>query len=353
MEARSTLLQLERMRNRRAAPSIRATALGFEDPASAALRVELEQIAPSNATIVIMGETGTGKELVARFLHERSQRSTGPFIAVNCGALVESLIEAELFGYEKGAFTGAVRAQQGWFEAADGGTLFLDEVGDLPLAMQVKLLRVLQEREVVRLGSRTAIPVDIRVVAATNVDLAEAVTAGQFREDLFFRLNVAAVTLLPLRDRPGDIMPLAQHFLALYGKHLERPSLSISDPAETVLRGYGWPGNIRELENVIHHAVLIARGHSIQPTDLRLAAKIRPSEPAIRELEDELRPLLERQMASGAPDLFDRVTRLVIRTAFETSGGNQIRAAEMLGVTRNILRTHLGRLGIIAPRRSP
>ena len=172
--------------------AVRATAMVFSDPASASIQSDLERLAPSDASLVIIGETGTGKEVAARYIHDHSGRKTGPFLAVNCGAFVESLVEAELFGYEKGAFTGALRTQPGWFEAANGGTLLLDEIGDLPLPLQVKLLRVLQEREVVRVGARTPMPVDVRVIAATNVDLAAAVADGRFRQDLYFRLNVAS-----------------------------------------------------------------------------------------------------------------------------------------------------------------
>lgn len=188
------------------ATSIRATAQVFEDPKSQALLAHLQQVAPSDASVLIIGETGTGKELVARHIHNLSARRNRPFVAVNCGAFSESLVEAELFGHEKGAFTGALSAKAGWFEEANGGTLFLDEIGDLPMAIQVKLLRVLQEREVVRLGSRKSIPIDVRVLAATNVQLEKAINAGHFREDLYYRLDVVNLELSPLRDRPGDIL---------------------------------------------------------------------------------------------------------------------------------------------------
>ena len=348
----NSLLVLRPTESRRAAPTIRATAFVFEDASSRALRQELEQIAPSEASVVVIGETGTGKELVARFIHDQSARAKGPFIAVNCGALVESLVEAELFGYEKGAFTGAIQAQVGWFEAANGGTLFLDEIGDLPLNLQVKLLRVLQEREVVRLGSRKAVPVNVRVVTATNVDLNAAVAAGRFREDLFFRLNVASIRLPALRDRPGDIMPLAHHFLSMYGAHLEHSAdLAFSPAAERLLLSYSWPGNIRELENVVHYAMLVARGPSIEPQDLRFSS-VRTPDRGPLELEDELRPMFERYLAGVTPRVFDRVMGLLVRAAYDSAGANQVRAAESLGITRNVLRTHLAHLGVIEPRRS-
>jgi len=253
------------------ATSIRATAQVFEDPKSQALLAHLQQVAPSEASVLIIGETGTGKELVARHIHNLSARRNRPFVAVNCGAFSESLVEAELFGHEKGAFTGALSAKAGWFEEADGGTLFLDEIGDLPMAIQVKLLRVLQEREVVRLGSRKSIPIDVRVLAATNVQLEKAINAGHFREDLYYRLDVVSLELSPLRDRPGDILPLTRHFIDAYSQRLGYGSITISKEAELKLRSYSWPGNIRELENVIHHTLLICRNGIIERDDLRLS----------------------------------------------------------------------------------
>jgi len=335
----------------RAVPlTVRATAMVFEDPASRRLEADLARIAPSEASVLIVGDTGTGKELVARHIHALSARRGGPFVAVNCGALSDGLVEAELFGHEKGAFTGALRTQVGWFEAANGGTLLLDEVGDLPLALQVKLLRVLQEREVVRLGSRTAIPVDVRVLAATNVDLDGAVASGRFREDLLFRLNVATVALPPLRARPGDIPPLAEHFLELHRRRLGRPELEFAPSGLDALLGYGWPGNIRELENVVHNAVLLTRGARIEAGDLRLSRAPRPAAGPVG-LEEELRPILERYLVDGEAELFDRMTRLLVRAAFDLSQANQVRAAERLGISRNAFRTHLAHLGVIPRRR--
>jgi transcriptional regulator of acetoin/glycerol metabolism len=193
---------------------------GLRRPEIPGLARPLQQVAPSEASVLIIGETGTGKELVARHIHNLSARRNRPFVAVNCGAFSESLVEAELFGHEKGAFTGALSAKAGWFEEADGGTLFLDEIGDLPMAIQVKLLRVLQEREVVRLGSRKSIPIDVRVLAATNVQLEKAINAGHFREDLYYRLDVVSLELSPLRERPGDILPLTRHFIDAYSQRL-------------------------------------------------------------------------------------------------------------------------------------
>jgi aliphatic sulfonates family ABC transporter substrate-binding protein len=335
---------------RRRQDTIRATAMVFEDPASLALRRDLDRIAPSEATVLIVGETGAGKELAARYIHARSARASGPFVAVNCGALSDSLAEAELFGYEKGAFTGALKTQLGWFETARGGTLMLDEIGDLPLALQVKLLRVLQEREVVRVGSRRPVQVDIRVVAATNVDLEAAVKAKHFREDLYFRLNVASVRLPPLRKRPADIEPLAHYFLDLYRERLRRTDLTFGAQAMKLLQRHSWPGNIRELENVIHNAILLAEGPVIEAADLRLTSGALVQEAEPTDLEGELRRLVERAIVNGEPEILDRTIRCAVRAAFEMADGNQVRAAESLGVTRNAFRTHLSHLGVI-PRR--
>src|SRR4051794_34953280 len=226
--------------------SVRAKALVFDDPKSRDVLERVEQVAPSDATVLIMGATGTGKEIVARHIHHLSVRREQQFVAVNCGALTDSLIESELFGHEKGAFTGATSSKAGWFEAANGGTLFLDEIGDLPLSLQVKLLRVLQEGEVVRVGARQPIRVNLRLVVATNVSLIEAVAAGRFREDLFYRLNVAALTLPPLRERPRDILPLTRYFLGFYRQRLRLGEVSLSGQAEAQLLAHPWPGNIRE-----------------------------------------------------------------------------------------------------------
>jgi sigma-54 dependent transcriptional regulator len=334
-------------------PTIRATALVFEDPASRALETRLNRIAPSTANVLIVGETGTGKELAARFIHDASPRRGSPFVAVNCGAFVESLIEAELFGHERGAFTGAIDARAGWFEVANGGSIFLDEVGDLPLSLQVKLLRVLQEREVVRVGARKPTPVDVRVIAATNIDPEEAVRLGRFRQDLFYRLNVARIDLKPLRERTGDILPLARFFLDLYGHQHERPGLQLANDVVRVLLSYHWPGNIREIENVMHHAVLVAQGSAITPNDLNLsrfgAAPAAASEP----YEQSLDAAIARLFDDGAPAAYDHVTSRLVRAALERCGGNQVQTARLLGISRNVLRSQLARLGVIAPRRRP
>ena len=334
------------------ATSIRATAQVFEDPTSKALLAHLQQIAPSNASVLIIGETGTGKELVARHIHQLSARHQQPFIAVNCGAFSESLVEAELFGHEKGAFTGALSAKAGWFEEADGGTLFLDEIGDLPLPIQVKLLRVLQEQEVVRLGSRKSTPINVRVLAATNVNLEHAIEAGHFREDLYYRLNVVSLALRPLRERVGDILPLARHFLHTYRQRLPHGPTALSGCAENTLKHHPWPGNIRELENVIHHSLLLCRNQTITVEDLRL-----PQPRATRKTttahapQDTANDLLQRAFRTLFEEhndgLHETVEDALLRAAYEFCHHNQVHTAKLLGLSRNVTRTRLIKLGAL------
>jgi sigma-54-specific transcriptional regulator len=334
--------------------SIRAKAMLFHDPRSSALLQQVERIARSDATTLIIGETGTGKELIARHIHDQSGRQ-GPFVAVNCGAFSESLIDAELFGHEAGAFTGATQARSGWFEAADGGTLFLDEIGDLSLALQVKLLRVLQERQVVRLGARRPIPLNVRLVAATNVDLHKAIEAGRFRSDLYYRLGVASVNLPPLSERTGDILPLARHFIGVYSGKLKRGQVTLSARAGAALLSYQWPGNIRELENVIHFALIVCRGDVIEAEDLKLTgishrvqSYASDAAPLSGEgLPQQLAGLISRMIDADHPDLFDSVEEVLVRTAFNACHRNQVHTARVLGISRNILRTQLKRFGLI------
>jgi len=329
--------------------SIRAKALVFVDNQSRNLLRRIEQVAHSMASILIQGESGTGKELVARHLHELSGRE-GPFVAVNCGAFSENLVEAELFGHESDAFTGAKRARPGWFEAANGGTLFLDEIGDLPLSMQVKLLRVLQEREVVRIGSRTAIPVDVRLITATNVDLDKAVASGHFRVDLFYRVNVASLQIPPLRERIGDIEPLVRHFAQIYSERQGVPRPEFTPDAIAALNRYSWPGNIRELENVIHFALLVCQDSLIQLRDLRFVSVSSPGQNAdvAHSPEDAFVLALERLIADGPESLFDFVERVLVTKSFHACNNNQVRTADALGITRNALRTLLKRHALIA-----
>jgi len=329
-----------------------ATALVFEDPRSRELHERLRRLAPSNATVLIIGETGTGKELAARQLHRLSARANGPFVAINCAALPEHLVESELFGHEKGAFTGAVGQKKGWFEAANGGTLFLDEIGDLPPATQVKLLRVLQEREINRVGSRSAIPIDVRLVGATNMNLEAAVRAGRFREDLYYRLNVAPLRLPPLRERPGDILPLSEHFVAMYRERLALGPTLIADATRAALVEYPWPGNIRELENVIHHALLVMSHGVIQPWDLNLtdfnaqdSGDYAP--PDIANAGAPLERALLALFESNGDELFATIEARVVRCAFEFCQRNQLQTARLLGISRNILRHRLKLYGLL------
>ena len=335
------------------ATSIRATAQVFEDPKSQALLDHIRQVAPSEASVLIIGETGTGKELVARHIHNLSARRNRPFVAVNCGAFSESLVEAELFGHEKGAFTGALSAKAGWFEEADGGTLFLDEIGDLPMTIQVKLLRVLQEREVVRVGSRKSIPFDVRVLAATNVQLEKAINAGHFREDLYYRLDVVSLELSPLRERPGDILPLTRHFIDAYSQRLGYGPITISCEAEHKLRSYSWPGNIRELENVIHHTLLICRNGVIERDDLRLSnMRIERQDDSQHGTDNSADALLARAFQKlfeeQAGALHEKVEDALLRAAYRFSHCNQVHTAKLLGLSRNVTRTHLIKIGELA-----
>jgi sigma-54-specific transcriptional regulator len=344
----------------------------FEDAASRALLRSIEQVAPSDATVLITGETGTGKEIVARHVHRRSRRSSSSFVAVNCNALAESLVEAELFGHERGAFTGAMTAKVGWFEAAHGGTLFLDEIGDLPLSVQVKLLRVLQEGEVVRVGARQPIGVDVRVIAATHAHLEQAVKLGRFREDFYYRLHVAPLVLTPLRDRPRDIVPLAQFFIERF-RDGEKPNVALSDSARRRLLEYAWPGNVRELENVVRYALLVCQADVIDVHDLRISPHARPVVPARAPAEG----LAEGPRAAGHPDgsppagdatrllesvlaalfeenlpaLHQRIDQAVFRAAFCFCHRNQLQTARLLGVTRNVVRARLIEMGEL-PRAS-
>ncbi|MDB4989977.1 MAG: Sigma-54 dependent transcriptional regulator, partial [Myxococcaceae bacterium] len=332
--------------------SSRAKALVFEDPKSVAVLERLHQLAPSDATVLITGETGTGKEIIARHIHAESSRARERFVTVNCGAITPSLVESELFGHEKGAFTGALSTKVGWFEAAHKGTLFLDEIGDMPLHVQVKLLRVLQEGEVVRVGSREPIPIDVRLIAATNVDLAEAVAAGRFRGDLFFRLNVGTVLLPPLRERPRDILPLAHWFLDLYAQRLSAGDVELSTAAADRMLAHQWPGNIRELENVMHQAVLVCQSGVITAADLRLVSLAMPgslppaeasSTDPLLALERALFALYEREPEK----LHESIEETVFRSAFQYCDKNQLRTARLLGISRNVVRARLLEVGAL------
>ena len=287
-------------------------------------------IAPTDATVLITGESGTGKELVAKAVHAASRRARGPFVAVNCAALTESLRASELFGHEKGAFTGADKKHEGHFLKADGGTIFLDEIGEMPLSMQVKLLRVIQEREVLSVGGNKAVPVDVRIIAATNRDLAKEVAAGTFRQDLYYRLNVVTLALPPLRERADDIPLLAQHFMARFADKNNKNIKGFTPGAMDRLVRYAWPGNVRELENVIERASILLLGEHISERELpeRFAASQGDA--------------LTDALTTDCPTLED-VERAVILKTLKRFGGNKTEAAKALGITRKTLHAKLSK----------
>jgi DNA-binding NtrC family response regulator len=286
------------------------------------------RVAPSPATVLILGESGTGKELIARAIHYSSLRADKPFIKVNCAALPENLLESELFGHEKGAFTGAVTRRIGRFEQADLGSVFLDEIGDLSPALQMKLLRVLQEKEFERVGSNQTIKVDVRLIAATNRDLEGAIRKGTFREDLYYRLNVVTISLSPLRERKDDIIPLTEYFMKKYSLENKKHISSLSKEAKDLLMQYHYPGNVRELENIIERAIVLCRGDIITAVDLPLNLQ-----------EDKIEAALERAKTNRSlPDAIEEIERHLITQALDKSGGVQTRAAEELGISERVLR---------------
>ena len=300
----------------------------------------VEQVAPARSTVLITGESGTGKELIARAIHNHSTRSDKPFITVNSANLPTELLESELFGHIRGAFTGAIAAKKGYFEVADGGSIFLDEIGTISIETQSKLLRVIQERDFTPLGDTTRRQVDVRIIAATNTDLKQAVEEGAFREDLFYRLNVIAIGLPPLRERREDILPLAQHFIRKYAAENNREvSDQIGPEVLTLLEAYNWPGNVRELENVIERAVIIARGNRLGREDLReeLTSPQRPAGQAGGQKVTQI------DLSQGI-SFYDEVNRFqieLIRRALEITGGHQSRAAKLLGMNTTTLNSKI------------
>jgi DNA-binding NtrC family response regulator len=286
-----------------------------------------QDAAASNATILLRGESGTGKEILARAIHRWSPRASRPFVVVNCVALSEELLESDLFGHEKGAFTGAHHLKRGKVELADGGTLFLDEVGDIRPPLQAKLLRLLQEQEFQRVGGVNTLRADLRFLAATNTDLEQAMADGRFRKDLYFRLNVVSLRLPPLRDRREDIPTLAQHFVEKYSRELKRPQKPVSPPALALLGGYDWPGNVRELENVIERAVVLSKRSTIEPRDLPILAERPGNHPTSAP-------------TGSYEDAVTAFKRDLIRAALVRANGNQTKTAEALGLRR----TYLSRL---------
>jgi DNA-binding NtrC family response regulator len=296
----------------------------------------VERVAPTNATVLIGGESGVGKDLVARAIHEHSNRASGPFVKINSTAIPENLLESELFGYEKGAFSGAASAKPGKFETADKGTLFLDEIGDVPPPIQVKLLRVLQDREFERLGATKTLKVDVRLIAATNRDLRDALEDGTFREDLYYRLNVVAIDIPPLRDRKEDIPPLTDFFLDKFAHESGKPVRGITPQAMESLMSFHWPGNVRELQNIIERGVTLSSGEMLDAADIRLdrplgrsaaeAAHALPQGFTLEQWEDEM-----------------------IREALRNANGNKSQAARSLGLSRNALRYRLSKIGVPDP----
>ncbi len=312
---------------------------------------EIGRVAAKPVTVLIRGETGTGKELVARALYQHSDRAERPFIAINCAAIPETLLESELFGHERGAFTGADARRIGRFEQAHGGTIFLDEIGDLSPNTQAKLLRVLQEKCIQRLGGKETIPIDARVIAATHRDLETAMAEKQFREDLFYRLSVVVITLPPLRERAEDIPALVQYFLRRYGKELGTAQASIQPAAEQLLSAQPWPGNIRELENAIRKALLLARGYAIGVAEVRQALNASPpraagDSPIAAYVAELLAAASRGESENLRAEVFETADRELFSQAIKLAQGNQAKAARWLGVSRLTMREKLIHFGL-------
>ncbi|MDD7910151.1 sigma-54 dependent transcriptional regulator [Pseudovibrio exalbescens] len=314
----------------------------FRDPAMASVVKLAEQIAPSEASILVTGESGTGKEVISRFVHRKSARSSKPFISINCAAIPEHLLESELFGHEKGAFTGAMARRIGKFEEAHGGTLMLDEISEMDIRLQAKLLRAIQERVIDRVGGSKPVPVDIRIIATSNRDLSEAVKAGTFREDLLYRLNVVNLKLPPLRSRPSDILELAEHFLKIYAKANGMPASALGEDARKVLLGNEWKGNVRELENTMHRAVLLSGGEEITADAIRMPdgspiqagpVEDTASRAAAQAAEAVSHAMVGRTVADVERDL--------ILDTLDHCLGNRTHAAKILGISIRTLRNKL------------
>lgn len=310
------------------------------------------QVADQDVTVLITGESGTGKELVARAIHQHSHRAGGPFTAVNCASIPDTLFESELFGYEPGAFTGAERRYAGRFERSIGGTLFFDEIGDMSLATQAKVLRALQEGQIERLGGSEPIQVNVRILAATNKDLAKEVDAGRFRQDLYFRLKVVSIELPPLRDRPEDLAGLAHYFAGRFAAEYGRPVRFVADAAIAKLQSHHWPGNVRELENCLRRAVLFCKGETLLANDIEFGERgspIRPQDDYRAQIDRMVLALLRQGDAAPRDNLVDMVEERLIRAALSECENNQVHAARRLGISRNTLRGRMKKFGLGAP----
>jgi two-component system response regulator FlrC len=338
-EPKALLEQIERY----AIPPV-AEGVIAADPKTREILLLAARVAKTDATVLLTGESGTGKEVFARYIHDQSQRTRGPFVAINCAAIPDNLLEATLFGHEKGAFTGAQGAQVGKFEQADGGTLLLDEISEMPLALQAKLLRVLQEREVERVGGKKPVAVNIRVLATSNRDMGAEVAAGRFREDLFYRLNVFPLAIPALRERPGDIVPLAQHFLAMHGARLGRMT-RIGASAAAKLAAHAWPGNVRELENIMQRALILAPGEVIEAEHLLLPANGAVLPPATASAVPSAPTFVAQTsqpvVSTGSPANMKDLERQHILDTLAKVGGSRKKAIELLGISERTLRYKL------------
>ncbi len=307
------------------------------DPASRELAQLARRVAQSDATVLLNGESGVGKEVLSRYIHRHSPRADGPFVAINCAAIPENMLEAVLFGHEKGAFTGAIKSSVGKFEQAQGGTLLLDEISEMDLGLQAKLLRVIQERQVERLGGQTTIDLDVRIIATTNRDLRQEVAERRFREDLYYRLNVFPLTVPPLRQRPEDILPIAEKLLSTYHRAAGQP-LSLSEDARQCLRAHDWPGNVRELDNVIQRALILKQGRQIEAEDILIELGSSLNAPAAESV-----PVETEDAGRLHSDLRDREAQVIIDTLKQFNGSRK-KTAEQLGISPRTLRYKLARL---------
>lgn len=352
----SRIIRVPAMYDDKSEPGADAEQIVGSSPPMQELYKSIGRSAPQDVTVLVLGESGTGKELVARALYQHSRRAHKPFLAINCAAIPESLLESELFGHERGAFTGAERRRIGKFEQAHGGTLFLDEVGDMSLSTQAKLLRLLQEKQFERVGGTATIASDVRIIAATNQDLESLASAGRFRYDLFYRLNVLTIHIPPLRERIADIAPLVEYFRRRLNRELDRHVQSISPPAMELLMQHSWPGNIRELQNALRYALVHTPGNVLTPASLpnhlqeRSPRGGKVATSAAEVLAELVRETIEQRQGNVYYKIQSIVDRAVIREVLEHVKGNQVEAADLLGISRTTLRSKLRALGLSVER---